>query len=208
MPPYSLLTPTNHALLLIDHQQALLEGVRSHAAGDVVNHAVLLAKVAGLFEIPRLATVMHATEPRLAIGLEEAGFAAPLVRIPINPWEEAAVVQWARETDRQKLVMAGLRTEDGLALGVLSALEQGYEVFVVADACGGDTPEAHAMAMERLIQAGAAPITAWSYVTELQQRGDRRDLAEATAALLAAHERPGEAHGWRLQAAPPRQAGS
>jgi hypothetical protein len=85
-------------------------------------------------------------------------------------------MQWAAETGKQKLVLAGMWTESCLAMSALSAIATGYQVYIITDASGGGSPESHDMALRRLIQAGAIPLTGGTYVKELQ-----RDWARDTA---------------------------
>ena len=87
----------------------------------------------------------------------------PIDRTFINTWEDARVVEWVKKTGRKKLVMAALWTEICLAMPVIHALGDGYEVYIVTDASGGVSLEAHEMAIQRMVQAGAVPIT-WTKI--------------------------------------------
>jgi len=109
----------------------------------------------------------------------------PIDRTTLNSWEDPRIVDWVEKTGRKKLVIAGQWTEVCVAMPVLSALEAGYEVYVVTDACGGASCEAHEMAVERMVQAGARPITTWAYVSELQRDWARAATAEPVTKLFA-----------------------
>lgn len=93
----------------------------------------------------------------------------PLDRTGLNSWDSQRVVDWVKATGRKKLVMAGLWTEICLAMPVPSTLAEGYQVYIVTDASGGASVEAHERAVQRMIQAGARPITAVAYLSELQR---------------------------------------
>ena len=82
-------------------------------------------------------------------------------------------------------MIAGQWTEVCIAMPILSALDAGYEVYVVTDACGGASCEGHDMAVERMVQAGARPITTWAYVSELQRDWARAATAERVTRLFA-----------------------
>ena len=86
----------------------------------------------------------------------------PVDRTTLNTWEDPRVIEWVRKTGKKKLVMAGLWTEVCLQMPVLSALDDGHEVYFITDASGGASREAHDMAVQRMIQAGAVPTTTWS----------------------------------------------
>jgi len=90
-------------------------------------------------------------------------------RTIINAWEDENFVTTVRETRRKNLIVAGLWTEMSLALPVLSALDDGCNVYFVADASGSVNPEAHQLALQQLIQAGARPRT-WQQVMFAWQR--------------------------------------
>jgi nicotinamidase-related amidase len=198
---YSLLSAANHAVLLLDYERILLDSLRSHAPGDIARHAVVLARSAQIFHVPVMATVAggggrHQGLPLLPTSIVQD----PMRRSSINAWCSDQVLSWVQLTGRQKLVLAGLRTEDSVVQTGLSAIEQGYEIYVVTDASGGASPETHFMAIERLLQAGATPITAWSYLTELQHPGVDQAIRHAVSALV--EEQGGaevEAQRWRLQ---------
>ena len=134
----NLLTPDNHALLLIDHQYLQLLTLRSHEASQVINNAQAVAKASKIFGIPTLLTTAFAERQDLIKEIQDVfPEQVPLDRTTLNTWEDTRVVDWVRQTGKKKLVMAGLWTEVCLLLPVLSALADGYEVYFITDASGG-----------------------------------------------------------------------
>ncbi len=111
----------------------------------------------------------------------------PIDRTFINTWEDERVTAWVKKTGRKKIVMAALWTEICLAMPVIQALGEGYEVYIVTDASGGVSIEAHEMAIQRMVQAGAVPIT-WSvFGSELQRDWARTSTVPALAQTLVDH---------------------
>jgi nicotinamidase-related amidase len=171
-PAKTLLSPDNHSLLMIDHQYLQMLTIRSHDASELINHAVALVEAAAIFKA-RQGLVAPLAEATKAV--------KPIDRTTLNAWEDPRIVDWVEKTGRKKLVIAGQRTEVCVAMPGLSALDAGYEVYVVTDACGGASREAHDMAVERMVQAGARPVTTWAYVSELQRDWARAATAEQVA---------------------------
>jgi nicotinamidase-related amidase len=182
----TLLTPDNHALLLIDHQYLQLLAVRSHPADTVVNNTVLLAKSAKIFKVPTLLTTAFAERQALfqevqAVYPEQK----PIDRTGLNSWDDERVRHWVQNTGKTKLVIAGLWTEVCLNLAVQSTLAAGYDVYIVTDASGGGSEEGHERGVQRMIQSGAKPITAAVYLSELQRDWSREETAADVANLFA-----------------------
>src|SRR5438132_12216620 len=185
----ALLTPDNCVLLLIDHQPFQFAGLRSHDTQTVINNVVGLAKSAKVFGVPTLfSTVVEDKGGRLLKQLQDVfPEQKPIDRTFINTWEDQRVVAWVKKTGRKKIVMAALWTEICLAMPVIQALGEGYEVFIVTDASGAVSLEAHEMAIQRMIQAGAMPITWMVFAAELQRDWARTDTAAAVAQMLVEH---------------------
>jgi nicotinamidase-related amidase len=184
----NLLEPGNHALLLIDHQYLQLLTLRSHDASQVISHAAAVAKAAKIFKVPTLLTTAFAERQDLIKEIQDVfPEQSPIDRTTLNTWEDRRVVNWVEQTGRRKLVMAGLWTEVCLLMPVLSAVADGYEVYFLTDASGGASREAHDMAVQRMIQAGAIPTTTWSYVSELQRDWGREETAGAVTKLFEEH---------------------
>jgi nicotinamidase-related amidase len=184
-PAKALLSPENHSLLLIDHQYLQMPTIRSHDASELIDHAVALAEAAAMFEVPLLTTAFKERRGLVAPLAEATKTVKPVDRTTLNAWEDPRIVDWVEETRRRKLVIAGQWTEVCVAMPVLSALDAGYEVFVATDACGGASREAHDMAVERMVQAGAHPITTWNYVSELQRDWARANNLVTCSAVAA-----------------------
>lgn len=165
-----LLTQDDHCLLMIDHQAELMLTIRSHESVQTVNNASFLAEAAKIWRIPTLVTTGFVDrnpifEP-LATIVEDAPH---FDRTTLNCWDDERIRNWVKEQGKPRIVMAGQWTEVCLLFPTLSALADGYEVYIVTDASGGATKEAHDMATQRMIQAGAIPLTTWTYASELQK---------------------------------------
>jgi nicotinamidase-related amidase len=178
----TLLTPRNAVLAMIDYQPEQYAGVASMERQDLVHHVTMLGRTATTFEVPVvLSTVyvkhgMHGTNPEL----REALPGVPEIdRTTMNSWEDPDFRAAVEATGRKKLILAGLWTEVCVAFPALDALRAGYDVYVVADAIGGVSKVAHDSAMERMVQAGAVPITVLGLACELQ-----RDWGRAGAERL------------------------
>jgi nicotinamidase-related amidase len=185
----ALLTPDNCALILIDHQPFQVAGLRSHDPASMVNNVVGLAKAAKAFGVPTLlTTVLEARGGYLLKPLQDVfPDQKPIDRTFINAWEDPRVVAWVEQTGRKKLVMAALWTEICLAMPAIQALGEGYEVYIVTDASGGVSVEAHEMAIQRMVQAGAVPITWMVLGAELQRDWARTATVDAVAQMLVEH---------------------
>lgn len=184
----TLLTANNHAVLLIDHQYLQLLAVRSHPNETVVNNTTMLAKAAKIFKVPTLLTTAFAERQEIFQELK-AVFPEqqPIDRTGLNSWEDERVRNWVKKTGKKKLVMAGLWTEVCLSMPVLSTLAEGYEVYIVTDASGGGSNEGHERGVQRMIQAGARPLSVAAYVSELQRDWARAETADDVAKLFAEH---------------------
>ncbi|MBV7393221.1 hydrolase [Mameliella sediminis] len=189
-PAESLLTPDNHTLLLIDHQPQMAFATKSIDVAELRNNTVGLAKSAKLFNVPTILTTVAAESFSGYIFPEiQAVFPdqVPIDRTTMNTWEDDNVVNVIKENGRKKVVMAGLWTEVCVVLPALSAIEQGYDVYIVTDASGGVTDEAHDMAVQRMIDAGATPITWVQYLLELQRDWARGETYAGTMAIAKEH---------------------
>jgi nicotinamidase-related amidase len=124
----------------------------------------------------------------------------PINRTFINCWEDRRVVEAVKKTGRKKLVMAALWTEMCLAMPAIHAMGDGYDVYVVTDASGGVSPEAHDMAIRRLVAAGAQPITWLALAGELQRDWARTERLGEVAQVLIDHAgATGSALVWETQ---------
>src|SRR5258708_8941464 len=157
----ALLTPHNSALILIDHQPFQFANVRNIDPTLVLNNTIGLAKGAKAFGVPTiLTTVVQDRGGFLPKELQNVfPDQEPIDRTTINTWEDPRVVKAVEKTGRKKLVIAALWTEVCLAMPVIHALGEGYDVFAVTDASGGVSVEAHERAIQRMVQAGAVPLS-------------------------------------------------
>src|SRR2546428_5342585 len=159
---HSLLDPKNCVLVLIDFQPQMAFAVKSIDGQQLINNAAGLAKAAKIFNVPTILTSVAAKSfsgpyfPQI-----KKVFPGQEIfdRTTMNCWEDKRVVDAIKKTGRKKIVFAGLWTEVCITTPAIMALEEGYEIYVVADACGGTTQTAHDMGILRMIQAGGGRIT-------------------------------------------------
>src|SRR5207249_4014363 len=185
----ALLTPDNCVLILIDHQPFQISGIQNMEPALMINNVVALAKGAKIFGVPTLLTTVVQDRGGYLIKQLQDVFPeqTPIDRTTINTWEDQRIVDWVKKTGRKKIVMAALWTEICLAFPVIHALGDGYEVYFVTDASGGVSVEAHQMGIQRMIQAGAVPITWTVFASELQRDWARTATAPALAQTLVEH---------------------
>jgi nicotinamidase-related amidase len=190
MSTLEMLTPQNCALALIDYQPAMYQGVQSHDRLVPFNNVQVLAKAAKLFGVPTIISTVAASTfsgPFMPEVTEVFPGNAIIDRTSMNAWIDANFRKAVQETGRKKFVVAGLWTEACVMFAGLEMLKEGYEIYVPADACGDLSLEAHNRSMDRLLQAGAVPITALQYVFELQQDWARTETYEGVMDILRAH---------------------
>jgi nicotinamidase-related amidase len=198
----ALLTPEESVLLLVDHQAFQFANLHSHEPQLVVNNVVALAKTARIFGVPTiLTTVLEERGGYIIKGIQDVFPAQkPINRTFINAWQDAKLVDAVKKTGRKKLVVAALWTEVCLAMPALQAQGEGYEVFAVTDASGGVSVEAHAMGMERMLQAGITPITWLAVLCEWQRDWARTEKLGELAGVLQEHGgSSGVAFAWETQ---------
>ncbi|MBS1160875.1 MAG: isochorismatase hydrolase [Proteobacteria bacterium] len=189
-PGKTLLDPRNHQLIMIDHQSQMAFATKSIDAVTLRNNAALVAKAAREFKVPTiLTTVAEKTFSGPLFDEIKAVFPDTRVidRTTMNTWEDARIAERVNQIDRSKVVFAGLWTSVCIVGPTLSALDQGFEVYVIADACGDVSDEAHQRAMERMIQHGVRPMTALQYLLELQRDWARGETYDETVAISIAH---------------------
>lgn len=189
-PSEKLLSPTNHTLLLIDHQPQMAFATRSIDVGELRNNVTGLAKAASAFKVPTVLTTVAAKSfsgpifPELQAVFPDQ---KPIDRTTMNTWEDQRVVDQVKKHGRKKVVMAALWTEVCLIEPALSAIDQGYDVYIVTDASGGVSKEAHDMAVQRMVQAGAHPITWLQYMLELQRDWARSETYGSVMKIATEH---------------------
>jgi nicotinamidase-related amidase len=198
----ALLRPENSVLVLIDHQPYQFANLNSHEPTMIVNNVIGLAKTAKVFNVPTiLTTVIEERGGYLIKGLQDVfPEQKPIDRTFINTWQDPKVVDIVKKTGRKQLVLAALWTEICLAMPAIQALGEGYDVFIVTDASGGVSAEAHDMAVRRMVAAGAVPITWLALLGEWQRDWAREKTAVALAGVLAEHGgASGVAFAWEMQ---------
>ncbi|MDQ0571200.1 nicotinamidase-related amidase [Variovorax paradoxus] len=181
-----LLTPTDHTLVMIDFQSQMAFATHSIDAVNLRNNAALVAHAAAGFGVSTILTTV-AEKSFSGPMFSEIADAFPgqkmLDRTSMNTWEDAAVIDRVNEIGKQRIVLAGLWTGVCIVGPALSAIDQGFEVLVIADACGDVSTEAHNRAMDRMVQAGAQPMTSLQYLLELQRDWSRTDTYELTTGI-------------------------
>ncbi|XGV94764.1 MAG: hydrolase [Leptolyngbya sp. BL-A-14] len=187
---HSLLTPENCTVILIDHQPQMTFGVTSIDRQLLINNTVGLAKAAKVFNVPVILTTVETKSfsgymwPQI---LELFPGKEPIERSSMNSWEDANFVAEVERLGRKKLVIAALWTEVCLAFPAIQALEAGYEVYAVADASGGTSQVAHDTALQRVVQAGAVPVTWIQVLLEFQRDWARRETYNDVMAIVKEH---------------------
>jgi nicotinamidase-related amidase len=174
-----LLTPQNAALLVVDYQPSQIAAVKSMDRDLLLENIVSTVKTAKTFGLPIIHSTINVasgrgqpTVPELAELLEDN---PPIDRTTTNAWEDAEFVAAVRATGRRKLIACALWTEICMTFPALDALREGYEVYPVVDAIGGTSEEAHRAGLERVVQAGASPISWMALAVELQRDWARED---------------------------------
>ncbi|RSZ43993.1 MULTISPECIES: hydrolase [unclassified Variovorax] len=181
-----LLNPTDHTLVMIDFQSQMAFATHSIDAVNLRNNAALVAQAAAGFGVSTILTTV-AEKSFSGPMFSEITDAFPgqkmLDRTSMNTWEDAAVIERVNQIGKPRIVLAGLWTSVCIVGPALSALDQGFEVYVIADACGDVSTEAHNRAMERMVQAGAQPMTSLQYLLELQRDWARGETYELTTGI-------------------------
>jgi nicotinamidase-related amidase len=168
----ALLTAQNSVLAMIDYQPEQFAGVGSVNHEELLAHVTMLGRVATSFELPVVLSTVYVKHGMSGTNKEllEALPGVPEIdRTTMNSWEDPDFRAAVERTGRKKLIIAGLWTEVCVAFPTLDALRAGYQVYVVADAIGGVSRVAHESAMQRMIQAGASPISVLGLACELQR---------------------------------------
>src|SRR6202041_302982 len=188
-PGKTMISASDHTLIMIDHQSQMSFATKSIDAVLLRNNCALVAKGAREFKVSTILTTVA-----------EKSFSGPIYeeirsvfpkdeiidRTTMNAWEDAHVVKRVNEIGKGRIVLAGLWTSVCITGAALSALDQGFEVYVIADACGDVSEEAHERAMARMVQAGARPMTSVQYLLELQRDWARDETYAMTRSVASA----------------------
>jgi nicotinamidase-related amidase len=187
-----LLTPQNSTLIIIDYQPVQVTSVASMDRQKLVSNIVAVARTAKLYGLPIVLSTVNVKTGKNQPTIHQLQEILPGVesfdRTTINAWEDVEFNKAVKATGRKKLIMAALWTEACLTFPALDALREGYEVYPVVDAVGGTSPEAHRAALERIVQAGAWPVSWVQLICELQRDWQRKDTAQEFANILFAVE--------------------
>ena len=190
MSKLELLSPQNSAVIFIDHQPQMAFGVANIDRQQLKNNTVGLAKAAKIFNVPTIYTSVETESfsgyiwPELLAVHPES---KPIERTSMNSWEDPKFVEAVKATGRKKLVMAALWTEVCLNFPTLMAIEAGYEVYIVTDASGGTSVDEHERSIDRMVQAGAIPVTWQLVLLEYQRDWSRKETYDAVMGLVQEH---------------------
>ncbi|TCC89217.1 hydrolase [Pedobacter frigiditerrae] len=179
-PSPMLLNPTNHTLILIDHEGQMAFPTKSIAIDQLRNNTAIVAGASKIFRVPTIVTTVAEKSFSGPVFPEIEEFypkktSGYIDRSTMNSWEDAAFYKAVVVKGKKTLVMGGLWTSVCVVGPVLSAISDGYNVYVITDASGDLTKEAHEMAIARMVQAGAHPITSMQYLLELQRDWARQE---------------------------------
>jgi nicotinamidase-related amidase len=190
-PKLELLKPGNCQLIFIDHQPQMAFGVQSIDRQVLKNNTVALAKSAKVFGIPTTITTVETesfsghTYPELLAVFPEHSL---LERTSMNSWDDQKVRDALAKNGQKKVVVSGLWTEVCNNTFAFSAMSEGdYQIYMVADASGGTSKEAHDYSMQRMVQAGVVPVTWQQVMLEWQRDWARRDTYDDVMAIVKEH---------------------
>lgn len=199
-PSPELLNPTNHSLLLIDHEGQMAFATKSISMDVLRSNVALVVGASKIFKIPTVITTVA-----------EKSFSGPVFpeileaypdkttyidRTTMNTWEDVNAHKAITGKGKKKIVMAGLWTSVCIVGPVLSAISEGYDVYVITDASGDISKEAHDQSITRMVQAGAKPITSLQYLLELQRDWARQETYKPVNDLVVKY---GGAYGIGVQ---------
>ena len=184
------LTPENAALLLIDHQTGISNGITDLTQPEFKNNLIALAKIGRMFGLPSVITTSAANGPNgpLIADIVEILPEAPVIHRPgeINAWDNEEFVETVKSSGRKKLIMAGVSTDVCLAFAAISAVQDGFDVYAVLDASGTWSPLVAQTATLRMVQEGVIPIT-WVAVSAELQNDWRNPTGGELAELFRQH---------------------
>ncbi|UWX61243.1 hydrolase [Chryseobacterium oranimense] len=196
-----MLDPTNHALVLIDHEGQMAFATKSISTEELRNNVALISGGSKIFNIPTVVTTVAEKSfagpvfPEISEVYPEAT-SGYVDRTTMNTWEDLNAHKAITGKNKKKLVIAGLWTSVCVVGPALSAIDEGYEVYVITDASGDISKEAHDQAVTRMVQAGVHPITSVQYVLELQRDWSRKETYKPVNDLMKKY---GGAYGLGIQ---------
>ena len=187
-PSKELLNPANHELVLIDFEGQMAFAAKSGSIIELRNNTALIAGASKIFNVATVVTTVAEKSfsgpvfPELELFYPQAT-SNYIDRSSMNTWEDVNAYKAITGKGKKKIVFAGLWTSVCIVGPALSALAEGYEVYIITDACGDVSVESHDRAIQRMIQAGAKPMTALQYLLELQRDWARQSTYNAVIAL-------------------------
>jgi nicotinamidase-related amidase len=185
-----LLTPENCAVAFIDHQPQMTFGVANIDRQLLVNNVVMLAKGAREYGVPAILTAVETESfsgyiwPAL---MDVFPGQQPIERSSMNSWDDEKFRDAIRVTGRKNIIVAGLWTEVCVTWPTLNMLDEGYNVYIVEDACGATSTIAHDAAIRRCVQAGAVPMTSVATVLEFQRDWANKEHYDAVLNIFRQH---------------------
>jgi len=188
-PSPALLNPTNHTLVLIDFEGQMAFAVKSIPIDQLRNNTAIITGASKIFNVATVVTTVAEKSfsgpvfPEITDVYPQAT-SAYVDRTSMNTWEDLNAYKAITGKGKKRLVLAGLWTSVCIVGPALSAISEGYEVYVITDACGDVSTEAHEMAIQRMIQAGAKPMTSIQYLLELQRDWARQTTYKAVNDLI------------------------
>lgn len=185
-PGKSLITADDHTLVMIDFQSQMAFAAKSIPTELLRNNAALVANAAAGFNVSTILTTVavDSFSGPMFSEITDAFPKQPLLdRTSMNTWEDAAVIDEVNRIGKERIIFAGLWTSVCIVGPVASAIDQGFDVYVITDACGDISEEAHERAVERMIQLGAKPMTSLQYLLELQRDWARSETYEMTTGI-------------------------
>ncbi|MBV7531811.1 hydrolase [Chitinophaga sp. sic0106] len=200
-PGPQLLNPTNHALVLIDHEGQMAFATKSITAEELRNNVAIVAGASKIFNVPTVLTTVAEKSfsgpvfPEIELFYPQAT-SGYIDRTTMNTWEDVNAHKAITSKGKKKLVFGGLWTGVCIVGPALSAIAEGYEVYIITDACGDVSKEAHEQAINRMVQAGAKPMTSIQYLLELQRDWARQETYKAVTDLVKKY---GGAYGLGIQ---------
>jgi nicotinamidase-related amidase len=200
-PSPELLNPTNHALVLIDYESQMAFPVKSISVEELRNNTAIVAGASKIFNVPTVVTTVAEKSFSGPVFPEVSEFypvntSNYIDRTTMNTWEDVNAHKAITGKNKKKIVLAGLWTSVCIVGPALSAKADGYDVYVITDASGDVSKEAHEMAMNRLIQQGIKPITSVQYLLELQRDWARSETYAPVTSLVKKY---GGAYGIGIQ---------
>lgn len=187
---YELLSPNNSALVLIDYQPQMIFGIESSSRTILLNNVSGICKTAKLFNIPTVLTTVRAESFSGKIISEITDVMSDLPvydRSTLNTWEDETTREAIKKLNRKKIIIGALWTEVCLTFPVLSMLKEGYEIYFLEDVSAGQSKQIHKAGVQRMIQAGATPVSWFQVLCELQRDWAKEETYDGAMGIIKQH---------------------